>query len=391
MKKFSFTFTLLILAIVTIVLAFYMKKSSDSEEQKSEQIDNIETEEIIEKVPEFKTEIILDNLNNPWDIGFIDSDTFIFTLKEGEIKLFNNSEIKSVGVISDVVSKGEGGLLGLAIDSDFSNNNYIYLCFNSSIENLDVRVARFKLNIEEVNLTDRKDIVTGMPANASGRHSGCQLEFADDVLWIGTGDAAMEKNPQDPKSLGGKILRVDRDGNSVLGNLSGEFDPRIFSYGHRNIQGIVLFLNDEFGLKGLSAEHGSDRNDEVNKLIPGNFGWDPNPNYTENVPMTDLDKFPEAIKSIWSSGYPTIATSGITLIKGDQWGIYNKSIAFANLKSEKIVVLRLDGNLNIIETKELLNNQFGRLRTIQMSPDGNLYILTSNAKNNDKIIKVSAD
>ena len=99
---------------------------------------------------------------------------------------------------------------------------------------------------------------------------------------MGTGDAAQGSNPQDDSSLGGKVLRIDRDGAPALGNPGGY---RWFSKGHRNVQGIAFRSSDDLG---VSAEHGPSVDDEINLLVAGNFGWDPVPGYTESVPMTDL-------------------------------------------------------------------------------------------------------
>ena len=105
---------------------------------------------------------------------------------------------------------------------------------------LDVRVVRWTINSGVTALTNRTDIVTGIPVS-SGRHSGCRPRFGPDGrLWIGTGDAAVATNPQDPQSLGGKVLRVDTNGKGVAGNAPAPFDPRIYTYGHRNVQGLAF-------------------------------------------------------------------------------------------------------------------------------------------------------
>ena len=176
---------------------------------------------------------------------------------------------------ADVYLNGESGMMGLAVDSQFASNRYIYTCFASTLGTPDdVRLVRWTVNSNFTALTNRTDIVTGMPLNTtSGRHAGCRPRMdAQGRLWVGTGDAAAATVPQDPRSLGGKVLRVNRDGSGVPGNPGGTLDPRIFSYGHRNVQGIAIRPSD--GL-GVTVEHGTNRDDEVNALVPGNFGWDP--------------------------------------------------------------------------------------------------------------------
>lgn len=340
--------------------------------------------------PQLATEVVLAGRENIWDAAFLASGEMLFTERRGVLNAYINNEVRQVAEIEDIYAEGEGGLLGLVVDPDFADNRYIYTCFNSSQGSPDVRVVRWKLNDDLTSLDDRSDIVTGMPSNTSGRHSGCRMAFgADGYLWIGTGDAAQGTNPQDPKSLGGKILRVDRDGNPPeSGNLGGDFDPRIYSYGHRNVQGMAMLLSPRDGIYGVSTEHGTGRDDEVNLLKPGNFGWDPIPGYNENLPMTDTDKFPDAVPAIWSSGDPTTATSGATFIYGENWRDWNGALAVAILKDRRLKIFQLNDDLEVENERDLFVGKFGRLRTAVLGPDNNLYVTTDNGED-DKIIRIT--
>lgn len=342
--------------------------------------------------PQLTTDVVLDGRQNIWDIAFLPSGEMLFTERAGLLSAYINNEVRQIAEIEDVYARGEGGLLGLVVDPDFADNRYVYTCFNSDQGGPDVRVVRWKLNDELTSLDDRNNIITGMPSNTSGRHSGCRIAFgADGYLWIGTGDAAQGTNPQDPTSLGGKILRVDRDGNPpASGNLGGDFDPRIYSYGHRNVQGLAMLASPRNGIYGLSIEHGTGQDDEINLLQTGNFGWDPIPGYNESLPMTDTDKFPDAIPAIWSSGDPTVAPSGATFIYGEQWRDWNGALVMAILKDQRLKIFQLDDDLQVESERDLFVEQFGRLRTAVYGPDGNLYIATSNNQD-DKIIRITAN
>ena len=331
----------------------------------------------------FARQILIEGLEHPWDVAvdndgevyFTERSNGIFTLSEGKKELLLKP--------TDLVATGEGGMLGLTLDSDFSDNRYMYACFNTS---KDVRLVRFMF--DNGRLTNRKDLVTGIPRNESGRHSGCRPRSdTDGNIWLGTGDAANNTNPQNPNSLGGKVLRVDRSGNGVEGNLLDPFDYRIFSYGHRNVQGIALFDSPRNGNYGYSIEHGSSRDDEVNQLVGGNFGWDPGSGYNESVPMTDLEKFPEAVESVWNSGSPTIAPSGGTMIYGREWGKLAGKLAMAVQKGEHVRILSFDDKDKLIDESTLIDD-VGRVRTVYQAPDGSLYITTDNG-GDDKIIKLS--
>lgn len=329
--------------------------------------------------PALAIEVVASSLDHPWDVGFTSDNIMIFTERAGTLSAYIEGSVRSLTSIPDVVARGEGGLMGLAVHPDFANNRFIYTCFNTAE---DIRLVRWRISNNYDGLTDRADIVTGMPVT-SGRHSGCRPRFSPDgALWIGTGDVAVGTNPQDPKSLGGKILRVDRDGKAWPGNLEEPFDPRIYSYGHRNVQGLAFRADSS----GYSAEHGPDKNDEINALAKGNFGWDPVPGYNENVPMTDNDKFPEAIPAVWSSG-PIIAPSGVEILKGRQWKTWDGALVVAALRGQQLRILIFDQN-NKLQSETITLQNLGRLRGAVQGPDGNLYITTDNGGGQDQILRI---
>ncbi len=336
-----------------------------------------------------KAETLLSGLKNPWDVAFLPDDTLVFSERGGEVSKLVDGQKVVIAAIDDVAARGEGGLTGMTLDSDFASNRYLYTCYNSTTG--DVRVVRWQLNDEATELSDKTVIIDGIPANPSGRHSGCRVKSAaDGHLWVGTGDAVQSTNPQNLQSLGGKILRVTRDGEPVRGNIENG-DQRIFSYGHRNVQGIALFETPVDGVYGYSIEHGPGRDDEINLIRAGNFGWDPSPPYNEGVPMTDKSKFPDAIEAIWSSGSPTIAPSGGGIIRGNEWGQYDGALAMAVLKDQHLRVLRFDSsdNYTLMDEETFFARDFGRIRSATMGPDGKLYLTTDNG-NDDKIIIVAA-
>jgi glucose/arabinose dehydrogenase len=284
---------------------------------------------------------------------------------------------------ADVVPRGEGGMMGLDVDPEFASNGYIYICTTSNAGgDNDVRLLRLTLRTADGGaVLAREDIVTGMPYS-TGRHSGCRPRFGPDGwLWVGTGDAAIGTHPQDDGSLGGKVLRVDRDGAAASGN-PGDF--RWFSNGHRNIQGMA-FRSDGIG---MSAEHGPAIDDEINLLVPGNFGWDPVPGYNESVPMTDFGKFATAVPAVWSSGSPTLAIAGATFLEGSAWGNWNGALAVATLKAEHLHIYFVDAEGEVTGDERAIENQ-GRLRTPRQGPDGLLYITNDGGTGDGKVLRVT--
>ena len=337
-----------------------------------------------EKNVRLQAEVVLDGLRHPWDIVELPNQEVLFSERSGEISIVRAGQKQQVHSIDDVQVNGEGGLMGLAADSDFTTNRYIYACYNSTAG--DVRVARWELSEGAQELQNKLVIIEGIPANVSGRHSGCRIASAKDgVLWVGTGDAAQSSHPQDLTSLAGKVLRVSRDGQAIEGN-STVGDARIFSFGHRNIQGIMLFDQPVNGVHGYSIEHGPGKDDEINLLVAGNFGWDPLPPYNESVPMTDTQKYPNAVQAIWRSGETTIAPSGGTILVGSEWGSYEGAIAMAVLKNKqlRLITFDKDNNYQIVAEEPFFEREFGRIRSVVSGSEG-IYLTTDNGSN-DAII-----
>lgn len=378
--------TLILVGIgVTIIWA-----GRDVEAPSTTQNDSLRASRSTE-TPELTTEVILSNRDRIWDIAFLPSGDALFTERKGVLSLLKDGQAQTVATIADVKAGGEGGLLGLAVDPEFATNGFIYTCYNTAS---DIRVVRWVFNDNET-LGTRTDIITGLPRNSSGRHSGCRLAFGPDkYLWVGTGDTAQDltpQSPQDPKSLGGKILRVTRDGKGAPGNMGGTFDSRIYSYGHRNVQGLAFFDKTTNGVVGINAEHGTQMDDEVNPLVRGNFGWaPPDGPYDESVPMTDKDRFPDAVEAIWSSGDPTQAPSGAAVLSGDQWKAWDGAVVLAMLKEEHLKILLLNDKLKLTKEERRFVGEFGRLRATVQGPDGSLYLTTDNGQGSDAIIRVTA-
>lgn len=335
--------------------------------------------------PQLATEVVVSGRDHVWEVAFLPTKEMLFTERKGVVSIVKDGNVSSLITIGDIAAKGEGGLMGLAVDPMFADNHFIYTCFNSTAK--DVRVVRWQLKADLSGSDGSTSIITGIPANTSGRHSGCRLAFGpDSYLWVGTGDTAQGDTAIQPKSLGGKILRVDRDGKAAPDNVGGNYDSRIYSYGHRNVQGLAIFAVPKGSVLGVNVEHGSTVDDEVNPLTKGNFGWAPAPSgYNESgVPMTDKTRFPDAVEAMWSSGKPTQAPSGAAMLSGRQWKAWDGALAVAVLKDKHLKILQIADDLKITKEEKVLVGTFGRIRAAVQGPDGNLYISTDNG--DDKII-----
>ncbi len=332
--------------------------------------------------PRITTSTVMSGLHRPWDIAFTPDGSMLVSEKGGRLllrKSVSGYPVVTLATLSDVVVQSEGGLMGIAVDPNFASNRRIYACLQSNRSGrLDVRVARFRLNDAATALTDRVDIVTGIPAN-NGQHTGCRPRFGPDRnLWIGTGDASLATTPQSRTSLGGKVLRVNTSGHGVPGNAPAPFDPRIYSYGHRNVQGIAFSP----GGKAYSIEHGTNVDDEVNRLYAGaNYGWDPRSStsstvYDQSRPMTDLGRYPSARPAVWRSGSRTIAPSGGTFIQGERWGGWHGTLALAVLKDQELRVMAFDTQGASVVQQWVPIKEYERLRVVVQGPNGNLHVVT---------------
>ena len=356
-------------------------------------------------------EVVADGLSNPWDIGFLEDGGAVVTERDGRLSYLPSLEpgtdpVELAAGLDDVYAQGEGGLMGLAVLSppaggDGWDQPKVVVCLNHGEggEAVDVRLVELTLDVDNRRATRDRDLLTGLPTADSGRHSGCRPTVGEDgLLYVGTGDAADPAAAQDRTNLGGKVLRLDpATGGPAEGNpfadAGDEAERLVHSYGHRNVQGVAVRPGtDEI----WTAEHGPAFDDEVNLLEAGaNYGWDPAQggevsSYDESVPMTDTERYPDAVAAAWSSGETTEAICGAAFLDGEQWGEREGMLAITALKGAKLLLLRIgdDGSVSDVEIPEDLVDDFGRLRAARVAPDGALYVTTSNG-DDDKILRIT--
>ncbi|ANH39196.1 Soluble aldose sugar dehydrogenase YliI precursor [Nocardioides dokdonensis FR1436] len=347
-------------------------------------------------VPSLRVTTVVEGLDHPWDIAPIGGGEYLLTQRDrATVSLLDaDGTLRRLAFPSRRVwVSGETGLLGLVADPGFERNRRFYTCQGAtrSSGGHDVRVMAWKLNQRATRAKRRGPLLTGLPAT-TGRHGGCRLLVADNgALLVGTGDAATGTNPRDLTSLGGKTLRLDRrTGEPWPGNrFSGATNARkryVFTYGHRNVQGLAQRRDGSL----WSVEHGSFRDDEVNRLVRGgDYGWHPVPGYDEQVPMTDRSLPGRQHRARWRSGNPTVAPGGATFVSGKQWGALRGDLAVAVLKDQQVLFLDFDsrGRLDGRRTPQALQ-QHGRIRTVVQDTDGSLLLLTDNGSGTDRVLRV---
>lgn len=381
--------------------------------------------------PSLTSTTILSGLDNPWDVAFLPDGTMFFTEKcRGlSVKLPSGDVNQLLGMTGtdgfattadDLFCEGQAGMNGVAVDPDFDDNRFVYVYSASSLTSPGSnRVLRLVVDEDLSDVSDRTDIVEDIPYKprasdhpfgGPGAHNGGRIRFnpGDGFLYVTTGDIHGGEVPQSPTLLGGKVLRIDRDGNAAPDNGVPEgFDDRIYTYGHRNVQGIAFRPGTH---QPVAAEHGPWHSDEITALVPGgNGGWDPRPNmagreacpddycgYSPNqlegmdpaqraayMPMTDTATYPDAMPPAWTNNGLSQGTSSAAFLEGEQWGAWDgrlvvgiMGIGFGGTPvGQRIDVIDLaEDGLSVNDVTEMpLPMPAGRFRSVVQGPDGMLY------------------
>lgn len=354
--------------------------------------------------PTLSRSVVLDGLANPWDLAFTPDGALLFTEKcnglsvrlgDGTLRRLFGAAGSAV-VADDFFCRGQSGMLGVAVDPTFATNRLVYVFMQSNRSTPATnRVVRLRVNDDYTNVTDRSDIVTDIPfkhaANAHGavgQHSGGRLRFGPDgFLHVTTGDNHAGALPQDRARLGGKVLRVDRNGAGAPGNNTGGGDARVFTRGHRNVQGIAFRPTDG---RPYACEHGPGHSDEVTPLAAGgNGGWDPQnrsgldcadgycgyAGNADTMPMTDTTRFGDALRPVWVN-QESQGVGPCTFVTGPQWRAWHGRLLVGVMADLRLDVLHLDDAGTALAGRASADLPRARYRALVQGPDGQLYVAT---------------
>jgi glucose/arabinose dehydrogenase len=278
---------------------------------------------------------------------------------------------------------------------------YVYMASNVDGAT-DNRVVRFVIDAGYTAVSQRTDIVTGIRWE-NGEHQGGRIRFGPDgLLVITTGDNRQGALPQDLTSLAGKVLRVTRDGTPAPDNATPTGgDARIFAFGHRNPQGVAFRDRGSDAGRAYLCEHGPGLWDEVTPLTAGgNGGWDPRPDAISGrcpdgttltycgysgTDMTDLVRYPAAMRPLWRSEPISQGLSGCGFVSDARWRDWDGALAVALLSGRRLEVLRLSESGTLVESIRVLDTLAERLRHVETGPDGALWVLTDAKTGGDEI------
>jgi glucose/arabinose dehydrogenase len=329
-----------------------------------------------------KDTVLTRQLNHPWEILW-GPDNFIWmTERNGRISRVNpaTGAVTSLLTLTGVTAQGEGGLLGMVLHPDFATTPQVFVAYNyMNGTTYQEKIVRYTYNGS--TLTSPQLILDNI--KASGIHNGCRLLITPDrKLFITTGDASDQTNPQNKSALNGKVLRLNLDGSIPADNPTA--GSPVWSFGHRNPQGLVYANNMLY-----SSEHGPSTDDEINIIEKGrNYGW---PTVTGFCNTSSEQSFCTAnnVREPLLAWTPTIAPSGLDYYDKDQIPQWKNSLLLAVLKDSRLLQLKLNtARTGIDSTFEFYINKYGRMRDVCISPEGKVYVCTDNG-DDDKIVEIS--
>ena len=339
-----------------------------------------------------RVETFVSGLDTPWDMSWGPDGAIWVTERPGRVSRIDPSTgaVTLVGEI-EVHEQGESGLMGMAFHPDFDREPYVYLAHSYAAgDGIENRLIR--LRYEGGRLTDRETLIDGIRGRRN--HDGSRLVVGPDrLLYMTMGDAGNRPSAQDLESLSGKVLRLTLDGAPAPGN---PFGSRVYSYGHRNPQGMVF--HPETGDLYV-AEHGPRTNDEVMRVeMGGDHGWPTVHGFCDGDAEGEDDycganEVVEPLEA-WT---PTVGISGLDYYGSDRIPGWRGSLLVTSLRGATHWRLKLsDDGRSVIETEALYRGEYGRLRDVIVGPDGEVYVATSNqdgrgrpSSDDDRILRIT--
>ena len=332
----------------------------------------------------FHLDTVAAGIEVPWSMAFLPDGDMLITERGGTLyRRTKEGKVETVAGSPEVKARGQGGLMDVILHPDFETNSSIYLSYSKpkapGDENL-ATTAILRAKLEGNRLTQQEDIFIALPYATTRHHYGSRLQFGQDgYLYFSVGDRGnREQNPQNLDNHCGKIHRIKEDGSIPEDNPFVEEKgamASIYSYGHRNPQGVAM--NPETG-DIWAHEHGPRGGDELNLIQKGvNFGWPEisygiNYNGTTFTNKTAMDGMEQPV-TYW---IPSIAPSGMAFITGGRYPDWEGSLLVGSLRFKYLNLCRMEGN-QVVEEEKLLKN-IGRVRDVRMGPDRYIYVAVEN-------------
>lgn len=325
---------------------------------------------------------VVDGLEHPWSMAFLPDGEILVTERGGRLRSIQKGKLSPpILGVPKVVAQGQGGLLGVVAHPQFASNRWIYLAYSGAGQG-GTSTELVRAHYQQGKLRNLQKLFVALPKVDSSHHFGGRLLFdKQGYLYLTLGDRGQQELAQDTSNHLGGVVRLRDDGsvpdNNPFNNQTGAI-PALFTYGHRNVQGITLNPNNG---QVWTHEHGPQGGDELNILKAGaNYGW-PTITYGEEYGGGSVGEGKTQAMGMqqplhyWS---PSIAPSGMTFYMGNKYSGWNGNLFVGSLKFAQLVRLTLVGG-KVAAEESLLEDEIGRIRDVQQSPDGYLYLLNDEA------------
>lgn len=338
----------------------------------------------------FKTVTITNALEHPWSMAFLPDGDILVTERPGRLRLIKDGRLvpQQISGLPDIRATGQGGLLDVVLHPNYEKKGWLYFSYAEPGEG-GVATAVSRAKLDGLRLRDVEKIFSMNIKSSGGRHFGSRLVFDNKgYLYITTGDRGKQDRAQLLNDHAGSVIRLHDDGSIPKDNPfvnRADAKAEIYSYGHRNPQGMTL--HPQTGDVWLH-EHGPQGGDELNRIQAGkNYGW---PVITYGVNYFFGTKIGEGTHKpgmeqplyYW---VPSIAPSGMVFYTGDKFPRWKNNLFIGSLKFQLLVRLELDGE-KVLKEERLLERELGRIRDVRNGPDGFLYLLTD--KRNGAVIRL---
>jgi len=344
--------------------------------------DRVIEDDIGSEYQNFRLLQLADGLEHPWSVAFLPDGRYLVTERAGRLNLLEDGQVSEISGVPEVVVMNQGGLLDVSLHPDYEDNGWLYLTYSSGdVESTTVELARARLEGHE--LVDLEVLFRQDRRSEPGRHYGSRLAWmADGSLLMSIGDRGAEPpRAQDTNDHAGTVIRLAADG-SVPGDnpFIGRADvlPEIYSYGHRNIQGLVV--DPETDLVWAS-EHGPRGGDELNLIQAGNnYGW-PDVGKGRDYRTEEIFGASRSLPELTDPVHeflPTHAPSGLALVTSEHFPRWQGNLLVGGLRGERLRRVVLEDQV-VVHEEELLLQKIGRIRDVRQSPDGMLYVLTDSS------------
>jgi aldose sugar dehydrogenase len=372
-KYFNYTLAVIISSICILACESSTEPSEENEGQNREAnspADSTKSSVTVQK--------LYDQLRNPWGMAWLPDGRLLVTERSGEILVFKGDKFtgeKLTGVPA-VFHKGQGGLMDIQLHPNYAQNNWIYITYSKPVQGgATTAVMRFKLQGNQ--LVEKQDIFTAKPYIPADFHFGSRIVFdKNGFLFVSVGERGTQPKVQQLDNDHGKIHRIYDDGRVPTDNpFAGQSGakPSIWTYGHRNPQGMVYDAANDLI---WAEEHGPKGGDELNLIQKGkNYGW-PKTSYGINYDGTILTehKEMEGVENPGRYWVPSIAPCGMTIVTSDKYPDWKGNLLIGALSFRHIARVELSGTKYVKEEK--LAQDVGRVRHVAQSPDGYIYAVT---------------